>query len=257
MFRTPMRTRTRIHTAEHPASDSAGVDANGLDRSAQLLRLLHLASPALPIGAFHFSQGLEYAVESGWVRDETSALEWIGGVAEASVATLDLPVLFRLHAAWKQDDFAAVLRWNAFLIDSRETEELRAEDRHLGSSLLRVLAECQLSTELFPVGGPKLPVGVSHAAAFSFACARWNIDALAAAQTYAWSWAENQVLAVVKLVPLGQSAGQRLLHSLIARLGAYSARAADILDADIGISTALTAVASGRHEIQYTRLFKS
>jgi urease accessory protein len=252
-----MRTRTRIHRAEHPASAAVGGDASGLDKSSQLLRLLHLASPALPIGAFHFSQGLEYAVESGWVRDEGSALEWIGGIAEASLATLDLPVLFRLHGAWKQDDYSAVHRWNAFLIASRETEELRAEDRHLGGALLRVLAECQLSTELFPIGGPKLPVGVSHAAAFSFACARWHIDAHAAAQTYAWAWAENQVLAAVKLVPLGQSAGQRLLHALITRLGAYSTRAADILDADIGISTALSAVASGRHEIQYTRLFRS
>ena len=155
MFRTPMRTRTRIHTAEHPASAAAGVDATGLDDPHNCCVCFTWQARRLPIGAFHFSQGLEYAVESGWVRDETSALEWIGGVAEASVATLDLPVLFRLHAAWKQDDFAAVLRWNAFLIASRETEELRAEDRHLGSSLLRVLAECQLSTELFPVGGPK------------------------------------------------------------------------------------------------------
>jgi urease accessory protein len=257
MSRMPTRTRTRIPTAERPASASQAADATELDRSSQLLRLLHLASPALPIGAFHFSQGLEYAVESGWVHDEASALEWIGGVADASLATLDLPVLCRLHAAWMRDDFPAVLRWNAFLIASRETGELRAEDRHLGSSLLRVLAEFQLHTELFPVGGPKLPVGVSHATAFSFACARWHIDVSAAMQTYAWSWAENQVLAAVKLVPLGQSAGQRLLHILVTRLVAYSARAADILDADIGISTALTAVASGRHEIQYTRLFKS
>lgn len=257
MSRTPMRTRTRIHTADRCTSASQMVDATGLDRSSQLLRLLHLASPALPIGAFHFSQGLEYAVESGWVHDEASALEWIGGVADASLATLDLPILSRLHAAWKQDDLPAVLRWNAFLLASRETAELRAEDRHLGSSLLRVLAEFQLHTELFPVGGPKRPTGVSHATAFSFACARWRIDALATLQTYAWSWAENQVLAAVKLVPLGQSAGQRLLHEMVTRLVAYSARAADILDADIGISTALTAVASGRHEIQYTRLFKS
>jgi urease accessory protein len=257
MSRTHMRTRTRIHTAEPPAAATASAEPAGFDRSSQLLRLLHLASPALPIGAFHFSQGLEYAVESGWVRDEVTALEWIDGIAEGSLVTLDLPVLIRLHAAWRRDDYAAVHRWNAFLIASRETGELRAEDRHLGSALLRVLAECQLKTELFPVGGPKLPIGVSHAAAFSFACARWNIEVHAAVQTYAWAWAENQVLAAVKLVPLGQSAGQRLLHALISRFVAYSARAADVLDADIGICTAMTAVASGRHEIQYTRLFRS
>jgi urease accessory protein len=248
MSRTPTRTRTPIPTVD--AAAGAAPHA-----SSQLFRLLHLASPALPIGAFHFSQGLEYAVESGWVRDEGSALEWIDGIAGASLATLDLPVLHRLHAAWRQNDYLAVARWNAFLIASRETEELRAEDRHLGAALLRVLPELQLSTEAFAANPSK--VGVSHAAAFGFACARWDIDALAATQTYAWAWAENQVLAAVKLVPLGQSAGQRLLHALAARLTAYSDRAGEILDADIGISTALSAVASGRHEIQYTRLFRS
>jgi urease accessory protein len=120
-----------------------------------------------------------------------------------------------------------------------------------------VLVEMQLTTELFGANPAKHPVGVAHAAAFAFACANWQLDASAAAQTFAWAWTENQVLAAVKLVPLGQSAGQRLLHALIPRMAAYSARAADLLDADIGVCTALNAVASGRHEIQYTRLFRS
>ena len=258
MSRTPTRTRTRTptHTAEaSPALLST--TASVVDTSSHLLRLLHLASPALPIGGFHFSQGLEYAVDCGWVRDEATALDWIGGIAESSIATLDLPVLHRLHAAWKQNDYLAVQRWNAFLIASRETAEFRAEDRHLGSAMLRVLAEMQLTTELFGSAASKHPVGVSHATAFAFACASWRIEASAAMQTFAWTWAENQVLAAGKLVPLGQSAGQRLLHALIPRLGAYGARAADLLDTDIGVSTAMNAVASGRHEIQYTRLFRS
>jgi urease accessory protein len=252
MFRT--RTPTRIHIR---TGDLVPANAPDVDKSSQLLRLLHLASPALPIGSFHFSQGLEYAVEAGWVRDETTALDWIGGIAEASIATLDLPVLYRLQAAWRQNDYLSVTRWNAFLIASRETAELRAEDRHLGSALLRVLLELQLSTDLFGGNPAKHPVGVSHATAFGFACARWDVEATAALQTFAWAWAENQVLAAVKLVPLGQSAGLRLLHALIDRLGAYSARAGEMLDEDIGVTTASSAVASGRHEIQYTRLFRS
>jgi urease accessory protein len=222
-----------------------------------LLRLLHLASPALPIGAFHFSQGLEYAVECGWVKDEASALEWIDGIASASLASLDLPVLERLRAAWRQDDEQAVRAWNAFLIASRETEELRAEDRHLGSALLRVLAELELASTLFPFDAPNTPPGVAHATAFAFACARWNIDAVACSQTYAWAWVENQVLAAVKLVPLGQSAAQRMLHALIGRIPPLVERAHKLTDSDIGISTVATAVASGRHETQYSRLFKS
>jgi len=115
----------------------------------------------------------------------------------------------------------------------------------------------ELTTELFGAAAAQHPIGVSHATAFAFACARWHIDTGDAAHTYIWAWAENQVLAAVKLVPLGQSAGLRLLHTLVPRLSAYSARAAELLDADIGVSTALNAVASGRHEIQYTRLFRS
>lgn len=222
-----------------------------------MLRLLHLASPALPIGGFHFSQGLEYAVEAGWVRDEASSLEWIGGIAGASLATLDLPVLHRLQAAWEQGDRCAVTRWNAFLIASRETGELRAEDRHLGSALLRVLSEMNITTDLFGANTAQHPVGVAHATAFALACARWQVDAPAALRTYAWTWAENQVLAAVKLVPLGQSAGQRLLHALIGKLDEYGTRASDMAEEDIGVATALNAVASGRHESQYTRLFRS
>jgi urease accessory protein len=244
-------TRTHIRTADPPAADAFASAA------PQLLRLLHLASPALPIGAFHFSQGLEYAVECGWVKDEASALEWIKGLASASLTTLDLPVLERLRNAWRQDDTQDVLRWNAFLIASRETEELRAEDRHLGSALLRVLVELELTTGLFPLNAANTRPGVSHATAFAFACSRWGIEPTACSLTYAWAWVENQVLAAVKLVPLGQSAAQRMLHALCARIPLLVERAHKLTDSDIGISTALSAVASGRHETQYSRLFKS
>ncbi len=248
----PTRTRTHIPTTEPGVAQAATST-----EVPQLLRLLHLASPALPIGAFHFSQGLEYAVEVGWVRDERSALEWIGGIAQASLATLDLPVLYRLHAAWVLDDHESVLRWNAFLIACRETNELRLEDRHLGASLLRVLAELELSTELFPATTAHEKAGVAHATAFAFACARWNIASLDVLRTYAWAWAENQMLAAVKLVPLGQSAGQRMLHALNTKIDTLSARASHLMDSDIGVSTSLQAVASARHETQYTRLFRS
>ena len=235
---SPPRT-TRIHTRT---------------TESKVLRLLHLASPALPIGSFHFSQGLEYAVEAGWVTDEAGALDWIGGIAEGSLATLDLPVLVRLREAWLADE-SEVLRWNAFLIACRETDELRQEDRHLGSAMFRVLAEFDLTTSLFVRFSPER--GIAHATAFAFACARWDIEARSMLEAYAWAWTENQVLAAVKLIPLGQSAGQRILHALHDRLAAYADRALDLMDSDIGVSSAMSAVASGRHEVQYTRLFRS
>jgi urease accessory protein len=250
----PRATRTRIRTVE-PAA--AAVVPARTGEAPPLLRLLHLASPALPIGAFHFSQGLEYAVEARWVTDETSALEWIVGVAGAGLATLDLPVLQRLQGAWSHADDGAVLRWNAFLIACRETGELRAEDRHLGAALLRVLAEIGVTTKLFPLNAAKSTVGVAHATAYAMACAQWGIEREAALQTYAWSWAENQVLAAVKLVPLGQSAAQRMLHALCMRIPPWVERSCELADSDVGVSTVLCAVASGRHETQYSRLFRS
>jgi len=223
----------------------------------QLLRLLHLARPALPIGGFHFSQGLEYAIEATCVRDEASALQWVGGVAHSALATLDLPVLHRLRAACHAEDFESVRRWNRFLIANRETAELRAEDRHLGAALLRVLAQLELDTASLSDSLARDEAGVSHAAAYAFACARWGIDELASVQAYAWAWAENQVLAAVKLVPLGQSAGQRMLHALTIQLGALTSRALDLADSDIGVCSFGQSIASARHETQYTRLFRS
>jgi urease accessory protein len=215
----------------------------------QLLRILHLASPALPIGAFHFSQGLEQAVTSGWVRDESTTLDWIGGLAEGALGSLDLPVLARLHEAWVVGDREAVTRWDSMLVASRETEELRAEDRHLGAALIKILREIAPEIASPPVR--------THAAAFALACVHWNVTRQDAAQTYAWTWTENQVLAAVKLVPLGQSAGQRILHALIPRLECAVTRALALSDDEIGYCAVMQSVASARHEIQYTRLFRS
>lgn len=236
----------------------------------QLLRILHLASPALPIGAFHFSQALEYAVDAAWVRDERSAFAWIAGLAENALGTLDLPVLARLHAAWLSDDMAAVHRWNSFLIAARETEELRAEDRHTGDALRKILAgldTLELSSNAPPpasssgtnasVRGLPAHSGFGYAAMFALACARWSVPESDMVQAYAWAWAENQVLAAIKLVPLGQTAGQRMLAALIPRLTDISSAALRLDDDSLGVCAVMHGIASARHELQYTRLFRS
>ncbi len=218
----------------------------------QMLRLLHLASPALPVGAFHFSQGLEYAVEVGWVTDEASALAWIAGLASGAVATLDLPVLARLHAAWSRGDDAAVAAWNAQLIAMRETAESRAEDLHMGSALSKVLVDLDMPLPAFLNTDT-----ATYAMLFALACSRWEVAVGDTLQAYAWAWAETQVLAAVKLVPLGQRAGQRMLHRLIPILFDGAARAMTRPDEDIGVSGVMQVFASARHETQYTRLFRS
>jgi urease accessory protein len=195
---------------------------------------------------------LEYAVEHAAVTNESEALEWIQGIAEHAVGTLDLPILARLRTAFLQDDVAQFAHWNARLLASRETAELREEDRHMGRALSRILSELQIGIQ-----GPMPSGDVSYAATFARACAAWNIDERETLQAYAWTWVENQTLAAVKLVPLGQMAGQRILHALIPRVECLSSQAQELADDEIGTSTLMQAIASARHESQYTRLFRS
>jgi urease accessory protein len=218
-----------------------------------LLRLLKLCSPALPIGAYHFSQGLEDAVEHRLVHDEASALDWIAGLAAESLGTLDVPLLLRLHEAWSVRACPRARRLSARLIAARETAELRAEDRHLGSAFARVLTGHGIAEARHWIGAED----ATHAALFALAAARWDLSAEDAATGYLWSWCENQVLAAVKLIPLGQSAGQRLLGALIELIPDIVDHAATIEDSDIGIATPMQAIASCRHETQYSRLFRS
>ena len=221
--------------------------------STALLHLLKLTSPALPIGSFHFSQGLEDAVEHGLVRDLASATDWIEGLASQSIGTLDLPMLLRLHEAWTERRPLLATQLSARLIAARETLELRAEDRHLGSALARVLIEHGVDEAKPWISNPD----ASHAALFTLAAVRWDIGAADAATGYLWSWCENQVLAAIKLVPLGQNAGQRLLARLIERIPDLVEQAALIDDEDIGIASPMQGIASARHETQYSRLFRS
>lgn len=221
--------------------------------SLALLRLLHLASPALPIGAFNFSQGLEYAVEAQVVTDEASALDWIQGMVRYSVGTLDLPVLLRVHAACMDADHAAAMKWSTELVASRETLESRAEERHLGQSLAKLLGASGVEAAKDWVGKP----ATSHVAMFALAAAAHGIEASAAAHGYAWAWAENQVIAAVKLLPLGQSAGQRMLGQLLPQIPDVVAYAQAMCDDDVGTSVPFATMASALHESQYTRLFRS
>ena len=217
-----------------------------------LLRLFHLVSPTLPVGAYAYSQGLEYAVHVGWIDDEASALAWLEGLSGRAVGTLDLPILYRLQHAWQRGNGAAVDRWNAELLAARETAELRAEDLHLGGALARVLIELE-------VPGAREWTGraTAFATLFALAAAHWQIEPADTLRGYLWAWSDNQVLAAVKLVPLGQSAGQRLLHRLIQSMPAIVERACRLDDEQIGVGVVSQTLASAWHESQYSRLFRS
>jgi len=221
-----------------------------------LARLLRLASPALPVGAFGYSQGLEWAVDSGAVRDELTARGWIGSLVAGNMARFELPLLLRMREASAVGDFVRFGSLNAEYLASRETQELRAETLQMGGAL---------RTALGAAGDCKPPAlaefdgieNLAFPAAFAFAAAIWEIPAGDTAMGYAWSWAENQVTAAIKLVPLGQSAGQRILAWLTPALSHAVEVAMRTGEESMSNFAPLYAIASSRHETQYTRLFRS
>jgi len=227
-----------------------------IDNAGDLVRLLQLASPALPIGAFSYSQGLEAAVEAGIVHDRNSASDWINDLLSYSLAITDAPVLLRLIDAWRTQDYAGAVRWNDLFLASRESAEIRAETVQMGFSLARLLTDLDgiEADELGHLTGLK---EIAFPAAFAFAVAAWNLPPAPALSAYLWSWAENQVMAALKTVPLGQTDGQRLLFAIGARLAAIVERAAELGDDDIGAFMPRLAILSSRHETQYSRLFRS
>ena len=214
-----------------------------------MLALLQLASPALPVGGFAYSQGLESAIDEGRVHDAASAQCWIEGLLTLVIARFEAPVWLRVHAATLAGDEVAVTRWNRELLATRETAELRAESLQMGASLLRVFPAMQL--DIPPLAGP------TYTAAFAIACARLGITDSEGLTAYLWAWTENQVLVTVKTLPLGQQAGQSMLFQLHATVRRAVEIADTLADDELGTAAVGFALHSARHETQYSRLFRS
>ncbi|WP_277252937.1 urease accessory protein UreF [Neptunomonas phycophila] len=217
------------------------------------LRLYQLISPSLPIGAFTYSQGLEWAIEAGWVKNEQALEQWLESVLAHSVSTLELPVMIRLCRAFEGQDVEAVHYWTQFLIASRETSELRKEERQRGQALATLLPNLNVAMDDSVIEA----VRSTQIAGFALAAQQFDISIQSACAGYLWSWLENAVMAGVKLVPLGQTSGQKLLMRLSERVPTAVERALAIVDDEVGSSTPALAIASSRHETQYTRLFRS
>jgi len=221
--------------------------------NSSLLKLMRLTSPSLPIGGYSYSQGLEFAVSSGWVHDVPSALDWIQGLLKHSLMNVDLPIFVRLYASWKGDNLEKVSYWNDFLIANRDSFELQEEDRQMGKALARLLVDLGLN-EAKPF--LRAPYGC-FLSLFSLAAERWNISLDDAANGFLWMWAENKVLCAMKLVPLGQTDGQKILSVVIEIISQVIDHGLALTDEDIGYSAPGQGIASALHETQYTRLFRS
>ncbi len=226
---------------------------NQCSPSLAQLRLMQLISPSLPIGGFTYSQGLEWAVEQDWITTADTLAQWLEELAETTLAQIDLPILQRLYTASAHQDSAALDRWNQRLLAYRETAEMRAEERQRGRALATLLRALKV-----PLAEPWYSqLSGSHLTGFAHAARIWDISPRNMMLGYVWSWLENLVLAGIKLIPLGQSAGQQILLSLTPKLPPLVENALHLDDTAIGASNPALAIASSQHQFQYTRLFRS
>ncbi len=215
------------------------------------LHLFRLASPSLPVGGFSYSRGLESAVDRGFINDECSAQEWILGVLEHIYAALDAPLFVRMMAALAAGDRDAFLRSDNWLKASRESEELQLEDLRMGTALQRLLRDLAV-----PVAAEYADRDLSYPAAFALASCHWNIPAPQALHALMWSALEAQVTAAMRLVPLGQTSGQRIMVNAVNVIARSAERAAQMSDDEIGNVAPMLAMSSAWHEVQYSRLFR-
>jgi len=253
-----MTTSTNTATHMTTATASTGTEDPPLAPHA-LLQLIWLASPALPVGGFSYSEALETAVDSGRVGNEADATRWLLDQLELALARSELPVLARAFDAWRRDDAEVAGALNDWVLATRESRELRAQTEQMGRSLVEWLKnrggapDPRLARLAAFAPAPSWPV------AFALAAAQTGAPAREALLAFAFGWSENMVQAAIKAVPLGQSAGQRILAAVAAAIPAAVESARQRASADPGRQAfaPMLAILSAQHETQYSRLFRS
>ncbi len=222
----------------------------------KLVALLHLASPALPIGAFSYSQGLEGAVDAQLVHDAESAQAWIKSGLEHVLGTNELPTLSIIYGHWASGNFSEVERLNARFLASRESSELRQETEQMGWSLTQLAFTLQWDDEARQSALRSLrPIGLPTA--FAYASRALGIDQESCVTAYCFSWVENQVIAALKSVPLGQNAGQKILFAMHSLIPDVVLKAIATAPDQISTFAPHLGILSARHASQYSRLFRS
>ena len=227
--------------------------------AASLLQLMQLASPALPVGGFSYSEVLESAVDAGVVASEAQARDWLRDQLHLALARSDLPVVAKAFHAWRRGDLDHIAALNAWVTATRESSELRQQTEQTGRSLVEWMKNRHAAAErpaslLFLAAlkpAPTWPV------AFALAAFDTGAPCREALLSFAFGWAENMVQAALKSVPLGQSAGQRILAVLRADIPAAVDHAMALLDSQRQAFTPMLAILSAQHETQYSRLFRS
>ena len=220
-----------------------------------LLQLIWLASPALPVGGFSYSEGLEAAIDHGLVHNEASCTQWLLDQLLLTQARGDMAAMAQAVPAWQALDTERLRALNAWVLATRESSEMRLQTEQMGRSLLDWLRNHHTASAADIAAcaqmQPTYPIAFALAAAATSAGLR---DCL---QAYAFGWAENMVQSAIKAVPLGQSAGQRILARLAADIPAAVEHAMALPDDQRQAFTPMLAILSSQHEVQYSRLFRS
>lgn len=317
---------TNASGSSNSSSNNDGcITGTGQTPQLALLRLMQIVSQGSPTGAFSYSQGLEWAVETGWIYDIHTFESWVREQLQGMLAQQELPLMLRFYRAFEAcvsearalDPIAldqrainqrsieqsspeqsslepdalapAAVEYNAVqtsavqlnplhrpsaqtyafetegskrvaqleatVLSFRETSELRDEERKRGQAMARLVT--QLNSKIKFAGGGRGDSCDCQLSVFTEYCVVEGIDVLQAMHGYAFAWLENQVMAGIKLVPLGQTSGQQVLYRLTEKIDQCVVHAQSVSDDDIGYSSPALAMASSQHETQYSRLFRS
>ena len=230
---------------------------------AALLQLIWLASPALPIGGFSYSEGLEAAVEHGLIHDESSANLWLVDQLHLTLARADLAVVAQAIPAWRDGNHARVGELNAWVLQTRETAELRQQTEQMGRSFVEWLRTVRpelvegFAAPWASASPARTESSLTYPLAFALAVSAGSSPVRDGLLAFAFGWAENVMQAAIKSVPLGQSAGQRILSALAAEIPDAVDKALALPDDGRQAFSPMLAILSARHETQYSRLFRS
>jgi urease accessory protein len=224
--------------------------------SMALMQLMWLASPALPVGGFSYSEVLEAAVDAGIVTTEAQALGWLQDQMQLTLARSELAVVNKAYGAWQRRDLAHIAELNAWVLQTRESSELRQQTEQMGRSLVawlqnRNLDDVRVADLAALTPSPTWPV------AFALAGVQTGAPVRELLHCFAFGWAENMVQAALKAVPLGQNAGQRILATMVSSVPDVVAHAMSLMDSERQAFAPMFAIHSAQHEMQYSRLFRS
>ena len=227
------------------------ITTEAMPADSALLQLIWLASPALPVGGFSYSEGLESAVDKGLVTNEETAAAWLIDHLHLSIARADLAVVAQAVTAWRNENAARIETLDAWVLQTRETAELRAQTVQMGRSLVEWLKS------IAPQQAARAQAPLTYPVAFALAASTTTASVRDIVLAFTFGWAENMVSAAIKSVPLGQSSGQRMLLRLSQEIPGAVTHALALDDDTRQAFSPMLAILAAQHETQYSRLFRS